>query len=196
MSLRGYIKKGRPALWTQIKNEAGGVTHALNVRAEVRRQEREAKREEEYRRRKIAAVKRQRERQQSTPRKRIAPRSKRMKTGMEIYNLRRDDFLRARPECFACKQLASVIARAPLETLGLDTFQIKNALAFAEQVTPARKHAATTIHHLRGRAGELLLNEKYWRGCCLKSHQFISDNVIIARLAGLLCQPGEWGKAQ
>jgi|GEM_PF-6925754 len=193
MSLPRYIKRNRPALWKQIQDEADEVSAALAIRAEATRRDRE----EEHRRRRIEAAKRQRERQQAKPRKRIASRSASMAAKMKTYNAKRAEFLAARPECFACKQLAAAIHIITLgQKLQMGGFAYSNAVTFANEVTPFRKHAATTIHHLRGRAGKLLLDERHWRGCCIKSHQFIGDNPTVARIAGLLCQPGEWGKQE
>lgn len=95
------------------------------------------------------------------PRKPIRRRSASMSAKMKTYNAKRAEFLAARPECFACKQLASAISRMTMLPAKFHTFQIRNALAFSAEVTPHRRHAATTIHHLRGRAGKLLLDNRF-----------------------------------
>jgi hypothetical protein len=171
MSLRGYIKRGRPALWKQIQDEAGEVTYALNVRAEIRRQEREAKRNDEFRRRRIEAAKRQRERQQAKPPKRIAPMSARRRSELTDYAVARRVFLKQRPNCEACAKLTGL-----------------------HPCVDAKPHPATDIHHKRGRLGKLLHDQRYWIPCCQHAHDFIHRNPVIARALDLLAQPGQWNK--
>lgn len=50
------------------------------------------------------------------------------------------------------------------------------------------------VHHLRGRAGALLLDERYWVGVHGRCHRWIHDNMDAARRRGLLCERGDWGK--
>ena len=110
------------------------------------------------------------------PRARIKSRSKVMRGKMAYYNIRKRVFLQANPVCDACDRLAD-----------------ESATPY-----PIRKptHPATEIHHKRGRFGKLLLDERFWVGVCSPAHRFIHDNPEIARKAGLLAQPGEWGKQQ
>lgn len=104
---------------------------------------------------------------------RIKSRSKVMRGKMAYYNIRKRVFLEAHPQCEACHRLLGEITSS----------------------YPFRKHPAADIHHIRGRAGKLLLDERYWIGVCRNAHNFIHDNPEIARKAGLLAQRGEWGKA-
>lgn len=167
VSLRGYVKKGKPALWKQMQDEAGEVTYALNVRAEVRRQEREARRNDENRRRRIEAIKRSRE----PKRKRIAPMSEHRRAELLDYGIARKLFLRQRPNCEACPKMVGM-----------------------HPCVDARSHPATDVHHKKGRQGKLLLNQKHWIPCCSHSHDFIHRNPAIARALDLLAQPGEWNR--
>jgi hypothetical protein len=51
---------------------------------------------------------------------------------------------------------------------------------------------STEIHHSRGRIGRLLLMEEHWVAldrCC---HNWVGDNPVEAREAGLLCELGQW----
>lgn len=171
MSLRGYIKKGRPALWKQIESERGEVTYALNVRAEVRRQEREAKREDEHRRRRIAAAQRQRERQQAAPRKRIEATSRKRRTELVAYGKARREFLAERQNCEACPKMTGM-----------------------HPCVDSRPHPATDVHHKRGRQGKLLLDRRHWIPCCQHAHDWIHRNPALARALDLLAQPGEWNR--
>lgn len=45
---------------------------------------------------------------------------------------------------------------------------------------------ATDVHHINGRAGKWLNDQRYWTGLCRKHHQFIHDHPATARGMGLL----------
>ena len=51
---------------------------------------------------------------------------------------------------------------------------------------------ATDVHHTRGRAGSLLLDERFWIPACRRCHDWIRSNVIEARSRALLCAEGLW----
>lgn len=55
--------------------------------------------------------------------------------------------------------------------------------------------AAEDVHHLRGRAGTLLIDRRFFKAVSRKGHRWIDANREEARKRGLLCQRGEWGKA-
>jgi hypothetical protein len=59
-------------------------------------------------------------------------------------------------------------------------------------VTGAR---ATDVHHVRGRAGTLLIDERFWVPVSRAGHRWIEDNKELARKAGLLCGRGQWNVA-
>jgi len=48
-------------------------------------------------------------------------------------------------------------------------------------------------HHTRGRAGKLLLTEKYWIPLCERCHRWVHQNIKQARLLNLICEKGKWG---
>lgn len=48
------------------------------------------------------------------------------------------------------------------------------------------------VHHVRGRVGSLLLDERFWKAMCRQHHDWINRNPDAARELGLLAQPGEW----
>ena len=54
--------------------------------------------------------------------------------------------------------------------------------------------SATEIHHIRGRAGLLLFDMRYWRAVCSTCHAWIHAHPEEARNLGLLAQEGEWNK--
>lgn len=48
------------------------------------------------------------------------------------------------------------------------------------------------VHHTRGRAGALLLDERYWLAVSKQGHRWIHEHPAQARNMGWLAQPGEW----
>jgi len=54
---------------------------------------------------------------------------------------------------------------------------------------------ADQIHHVRGRAGTLLLDTRFWKAVCQHAHDFIHDQPGMAREAALLCPRGDWNRA-
>lgn len=59
---------------------------------------------------------------------------------------------------------------------------------------PQQHLRSEEVHHVRGRAGRLYLNEKFWMAVSHVGHQAIHERPELARQQGLLCQRGEWGK--
>ncbi len=57
-----------------------------------------------------------------------------------------------------------------------------------------RGERATEIHHIRGRAGKLLLDTRYWLAVGERGHRWIHDNPAKAQERGWLAKLGEWGK--
>ena len=45
--------------------------------------------------------------------------------------------------------------------------------------------SSQTVHHRRGRIGNLLLDERYWTVCCLECHVWIETNPAEAKELGL-----------
>lgn len=52
------------------------------------------------------------------------------------------------------------------------------------------------IHHMRGRAGSLFMNEKYWLAVSRRGHELIGSNPNWARQHGFLCQKGLWNQPE
>ena len=98
------------------------------------------------------------------PRKPIRRRSAKMRGLMDIYRERKAAYLKKHPWC----------AVVPHDG--------------------RQRNRATEIHHTRGRAGTLLLDERYWLPVSASGHDFIHANPKLARELGYLCQPGEWNK--
>ncbi len=49
-----------------------------------------------------------------------------------------------------------------------------------------------TIHHTRGRIGDLLCDTRHWTLLCMSCHNWVGDHPKEAREAGLLCEAGLW----
>ncbi len=50
----------------------------------------------------------------------------------------------------------------------------------------------TDVHHMRGRAGTLLLDRRFWLGVSRAGHDWIGTNMERARDLGFLCEKGLW----
>lgn len=50
------------------------------------------------------------------------------------------------------------------------------------------------VHHLRGRAGNLLLDERFWMPISKQGHRWVHSNMDEARKRGWLCSKGDWGR--
>lgn len=49
------------------------------------------------------------------------------------------------------------------------------------------------LHHVRGRAGKLYLDERFWKTVCRHCHKAIHENRKWAIEEGFLAGGGEWG---
>jgi hypothetical protein len=54
---------------------------------------------------------------------------------------------------------------------------------------------ATDVHHTRGRAGTLLIDQRFWMAVSRKGHRWIDNNKEISRQVGWLCEKGLWNVA-
>lgn len=55
-----------------------------------------------------------------------------------------------------------------------------------------RDRPSSQIHHIRGRLGPLLLDERYWLAVSWEGHRWIHDNPAIARKRGWIAGQGQW----
>lgn len=55
-----------------------------------------------------------------------------------------------------------------------------------------KQHTSCDVHHMRGRAGSLYLDERFWLPVCRGCHDWIHKHMDEARQKGFLCQTGEW----
>jgi hypothetical protein len=58
------------------------------------------------------------------------------------------------------------------------------------------KLKATQVHHVRGRAGSLLMDERFWLPASARGHDRIHRQPNEARNRGWLASRGDWGKAE
>ena len=59
---------------------------------------------------------------------------------------------------------------------------------------PPKRIRASAVHHVRGRAGALLLDERFWLAVSQRGHRAIHDAPVVARELGLICPLGSWGR--
>lgn len=71
----------------------------------------------------------------------------------------------------------------------------KNWYCAVMEIIEYRSVPATDIHHVRGRIGKLLMDQRYWLAVSRKGHRWIHDNIEEARKRGWIAQRGDWGKA-
>ena len=48
------------------------------------------------------------------------------------------------------------------------------------------------VHHMRGRLGSLLRDQRFWIALSKQGHRWVHEHHAEARRLGFLCQPGEW----
>jgi hypothetical protein len=93
---------------------------------------------------------------------RLQRRSKEGAKAERQYNKRVKVWKRENPHCKACEQLLIYRPGRPVIRLTVD------------------------CHHIRGRNGELLLDERYWLPVCRWCHNFIGANGKLARALGFV----------
>lgn len=104
-------------------------------------------------------------------RQRIRRTSTRQRQRLKDYRIARSRFMREHPRCEACAKIAA---------LGHDLDE--------------KPHAASEPHHVRGRAGKLLTDTRYFLAVCRKAHEWIHAHPALARSLGLLAPPGQWNR--
>ncbi len=104
--------------------------------------------------------------------------SKKRAVQNRIYLAKRAKFLEAHPFCQATILKAGIDEQAVIMNNG---FVIK--VGSCHGICVPR---STEIHHVRGRIGEMLLNEDHWLAVGRKEHDWIHGNGKEARLLGLL----------
>lgn len=54
---------------------------------------------------------------------------------------------------------------------------------------------AVDVHHVRGRAGNLLTDERFWLAVSRQAHERIHAHPAWARVRGWLAEKGDWNRA-
>jgi hypothetical protein len=88
--------------------------------------------------------------------------SKKREADMKVYRKLRKQFLAENPWC----QVIAVVAGHRVKT--------------------------TDIHHTRGRAGSLFLDQRFWLAVSRPGHEWIQQNPLTARRLGFICETGKW----
>lgn len=170
MSLRGYIKKSKPALWTQTPDQQ----EMERNRAAEESKAKEAARQEKLRTTVEAMRTKARQLKERTftgdgtltvngkvftgkVRFGVAPMSARRKKEARQYSKLRAEFLATHPTC----------------------------------QRPGCDHASTDVHHKNGR-GKNYLRTETWLATCAGCHDWIHQNMAEARKLGLIAEMGEW----
>lgn len=55
-----------------------------------------------------------------------------------------------------------------------------------------RKRPSVDVHHMRGRFGSLLIDQRFWMAVSREAHDEIHRHPDAARRAGYLCPKGQW----
>lgn len=112
--------------------------------------------------------------------------SKRRKKASQVYKFRKEIFITLYPRCagFLARHWVFHLMRMPPAPHTASVIQTLIELA----------PLANTIHHMRGHAGQLYEDPRFWLAVNLAEHRWIHENMNRARLRGSLCQLGKWGE--
>lgn len=179
MSLYGYTKKHKPALWLSVngalpvksKDKAERLARSRRIAAENRYKARSKARKRAYDR-----VKRENKPLKAT-RKRILPVSKRQAGRMAYYRIRAKVFVEA-------AQAAGKVCPVWAEVLHQSGWTMQNYI----------NSLPTEVHHTRGRMGPLLLDERFWIAVSADGHNWIHSHPAAARERGWICGHGKWNQ--
>lgn len=59
---------------------------------------------------------------------------------------------------------------------------------------PVTGRPVSEVHHSRGRVGSLLNEKQFWVAVSRQGHYWIHENPMLARMANLLAEVGDWNK--
>lgn len=78
-------------------------------------------------------------------------------------------------------------------TVDARAWKLRNPLCQCCRLIFKRKPQPTTsVHHSRGRASTLLLDQRFWKAACDECHDWIHQNPSLAQSLGLFCAMGKW----
>lgn len=84
--------------------------------------------------------------------------------------------------------------RAYLQQRSVWLLRTENQWCIVVKETTGAIVRATEVHHMRGRAGSLLCDERFWLPVSAEGHRIIHDSPESARARGWICKKGEWNK--
>jgi len=76
-----------------------------------------------------------------------------------------------------------------------ETFLAKVRWCPVAKACLGKRVRATEVHHVRGRTGKLLLDERHWLAVSRWGHEVIHRNPKFASKKGWLAGKGQWGRA-
>ena len=167
MSLRGYKKKGKPALWVAMRNanvvdaKDAGLMFGVSLSP--------------------VALK------LTVASRRVRPVSKRRQNTGAEYRRKAEAFTLAEREAGKTCPVVAAFDTLPKEA---------QAVLTVPWTGNRRSDRITEVHHKRGRAGALLLDERWWLGVSKFGHRAIHMFPRLARERGWLCAVGEWNKTE
>ena len=180
MSLKGYVKKGKPANWLgvagaqPVRARAKAVKAAKSVIGKFWRSKDKpylaawaVKRRDKYL--KLLAT-------GSKPRKPIRPVSKRRQAVTEEYRKAARAFVRA------------AIKRGEVCPVWRAVKELHDGVKYGWQISGRLNE----VHHTRGRAGTLLTDERHWIAVSKLGHRWIHEHPAEARARGWICAEGKW----
>lgn len=185
MSLRGYKKKWKPALWTQLpgqkKNLGGdGVTNAAGRQcAELQAGIRSARTSTLSRGPKAAGVIAPLSQSSAVRRRYIKPVSDRMRGEKAAYRREARAFVRERRLAGQTCPVVNLIAC------------LKRGTKYGHPIS----NKLNEVHHVRGRLGRLLRDQRFWLAVSKQGHRWIHEHPAQARRYGWLCERGQWNVA-
>jgi hypothetical protein len=77
-----------------------------------------------------------------------------------------------------------VSKKKALEDIIYKSERIKFLMLVENRVCPITGQEATTIHHKKGRLGNLYLDTKFWVALSMEGHEFVEKNPIWAKENG------------
>lgn len=82
------------------------------------------------------------------------------------------------------KPLKKVSDKKALQDIVYKSERIKFLMLPKNKICPITKLPATTIHHKKGRIGDLYLDKKYWVALSMEGHEFVEKNPEWAKKNG------------
>lgn len=178
MALNGYQRKTKPALWTTVVGARPVAGPTVKDRAASASERRQAKRSEVFARRIKIRLARPGERGKAEKMPLTsAEQAKRLER--RLYKVEAREFVRAAVER---GETCPVVAAIP---------ELRNGTKYGWPVSDRLNE----IHHIRGRTGRLLRDQRFWMAVSKQGHRWIHSNPAAARQRGWYAEKGDWNKS-